>query len=130
MPVPESAIAKYREIAAEAEAAFAGSRELHESWRAAYDFARDLVAAAEEGRSAPGFMEHIPDLRTLDLDDPRAVSVRQKLADARAEAARRDEHARRARERAQELARLRDACAAELRRRGVPEARLHPRIAA
>ena len=89
MPVPESAIAKYREIAAEAESACAGSRELHESWRAAYDF-----------------------------------------ADARAEAARRDEHARRARERAQELARLRDACAAELRRRGVPEARLHPRIAA
>jgi hypothetical protein len=129
MPVPDSAIAKYREVCSEAEGAFAASRELHESWRTAYDHARGLADAAE-GRSSPGYYESVPDLRRLEPDDPRAVKVRQQLADAQAEARRRDEHARRAREKAQELGGLRDACFAELRRRGVPESRLNPRTSA
>ena len=128
MAVPESAIDRYRAICAEAEAAFAGSRELHESWRAAYDHARDLAAAAE-GHPGYGY-EHIADIRRLYDDDPQTMELRQHIAAAQAEASRRDEHARRARERAQELGRLRDACFEELRRRGVPESRLNPRIAA
>ena len=79
---PSERHTKYHQIAAEAEGAFAASRELHESWRAAFDHARDLGAAAEGLVSIASPYAHIPNLRTLPADHPAAVKVRRQIADA------------------------------------------------
>ncbi len=128
MSVPESAIGRYHEVVAETTTAFAGANELHAEWRHAYDQARDL-AAAYDGRGGHGF-GHIPDLKRLPDNHPAHAKAREDIAAANAEAARRSEIAQAAAKRAQDLARLRDQCFEELRRRGVPVATLKGKLTA